>query len=43
MLILTGMAELNDITILLEVAGFPEAQEAFDVRTQVILSLFAGT
>ena len=43
MLTLTGMGEPTDMMMLLEVAGFPEAQEALDVRTQVTLSLFAGT
>ena len=31
MLILTGMGEPTDMMMLLEVAGFPEAQEVLDV------------
>ena len=39
---LTGRFGLTVIDTVLEVAGFPVAQVAFEVRTQVTASLLAG-
>lgn len=39
---LTGRFGLTVIVTVLEVAGLPVAQVAFEVRTQVTASLFAG-
>ena len=39
---LTGRFGLTVIVTVLEVAGFPVAQVAFEVRTHVTASLFAG-
>ena len=39
---LTGRFGLTVIDTVLEVAGFPVAQVAFEVSTQVTASLFAG-
>ena len=40
---LTGRFELTVMVTVLEVAGLPVAQVAFEVRTQVTASLFRGT
>ena len=40
---LTGRTGLTVIFRVLDVAGFPVVQVAFDVRTQVTASLFEGT
>ena len=40
---LTGRNGFTIILIVLEVAGFPLAQVASEVRTQVTASLFTGT
>ncbi len=39
---LTGNVVLTVIVTVLDVAGLPVAQDAFDVRTQVTASLFKG-
>ena len=39
---LTGSTGLTTITTGVEVAGFPVGQMAFEVRTTVTMSLFAG-
>ena len=39
---LTGRFGLTVMVTILEVAGLPVAQVAFEVRTQVTASLFAG-
>ena len=42
-LILTGILGDTDMLIVLEVAGFPVLQDAFDVSMQYTLSPFTGT
>ena len=42
MVTLTGSNGFTVIVTALDVAGFPDGQDAFEVKTQVIASLFVG-